>query len=231
MEKKEETEKTYDATKFERPSVTVDIIIFTIKNDDLQVLLVKRGEWPFKGRWAMPGGFVKMKESLDEAAVRELKEETGVENVYLEQLFSFGAPKRDPRTRVITVAYFALIPYEKLKLKATADVVDVNWFSMYDLPELGFDHKEILDYALQRLRYKLEYTNAVANMLPDKFTLTELQRVYEIILDRKLDKRNFRKKILSLNMLKKTAEKRTGAFRPAQLYSFKSKEMKIVEII
>jgi len=228
---KEKIPKGYDVKKYERPSVTVDVIIFTIRKNDLKVLLVKRGVEPFKGSWAIPGGFVRMNESLDDAAIRELKEETGVEDVYLEQLYSFGSPDRDPRTRVITVAYFALVPSKKLRLKATTDAIDVNWFSMYVLPELAFDHREILEYALKRLRYKLEYTNAVASLLPDRFTLTELQRAYEILLDRKLDKRNFRKKILSLGMLKETGGEKRGRFRPAKLYSFKTKELEIVEII
>lgn len=205
--------------------VTVDIVILTVKENDLRMLLVKRKYDPFKGCWAIPGGFVQRGESLEKAALRELNEETGVSDVYLEQLYTFGAPERDPRGRVITAAYFSLVDSTKLKLKATTDVSEVKWFSMYALPEkLAFDHKQILEYALQRLRYKLEYTTVGFQLLPKKFTLTELQRLYEIILSKKLDKRNFRKKINSLNLLKPLNEtKMEGVHRPARLYSFKSK--------
>lgn len=209
--------------QFERPAVTVDIIIFTIVEDDLKVLLVKRKIPPFKGMWAIPGGFVHIDESLDDAARRELQEETSVSDVYLEQLYTFGDPHRDPRTRVITVVYFALVDSEQLNIQAATDAEEVRWFSMYKLPELAFDHKEILDYALERLRNKLNYTTVGFQLLPKKFTLTELQRIYEIILNKKLDKRNFRKKILSMGILKECEGETKiykGYHRPAQLYSF-----------
>ncbi|HWP48429.1 MAG TPA: NUDIX domain-containing protein [Candidatus Limnocylindrales bacterium] len=204
-------------------AVTVDIVIFTILEADLKVLLVKRKIPPFKGMWAIPGGFVRKDESLDHAARRELKEETHVSDVYLEQLYTFGDPHRDPRMRVITVAYFALINSEELNLRASPNVEEVQWFSMYKLPPLAFDHKEILDYALERLRNKLNYTTVGFQLLPEKFTLTELQKVYEIILNKKLDKRNFRKKILSMGILKECEGETKiyrGYHRPAQLYSF-----------
>jgi len=207
----------------DRPLVAVDIIIFTVFEEDLKVLLVKRKILPFKGMWAIPGGFIHMDESLDDAAKRELKEETNVSEVYLEQLYTFGDPHRDPRTRVITVAYFALVSPEKLNLQAATDVEEVRWFSMYKLPDLAFDHKEILDYALERLRNKLNYTTVGFQLLPEKFTLTELQKVYEVILDKKLDKRNFRKKILSMGILRECegeTKMYKGYHRPAQLYSF-----------
>src|SRR6516225_6140030 len=186
----------YDASKFERPSVTVDVVMMSLRQRDLQVLLVKRRSWPFEGMWAIPGGFVNMNESLETAAKRELREETGVEDVYLEQLYTFGDPGRDPRTRVITVVYFALLDSERLQVQAADDAVDARWFSVYDLPPLAFDHSKILDLALTHLRGKLDYTNIAFSLLPEQFTLRELQRVYEIILHhRHLDKRNFRKKI------------------------------------
>lgn len=223
--------KDYDVTKFERPSVTVDVILFTVKNDDLKVLLVKRDVEPFKDMWAIPGGFVRMEESLDEAAKRELLEETNVRDVYLEQLYTFGDPKRDPRTRVITVAYFALVNAEKFKLKASTDVKDVKWFSMFELPKLAFDHKKILDYALKRLRWKLEYTTVAFSLLLEKFTLTHLQNIYEIIFHKKLDKRNFRKKIKSLNLVKETSEYQEDvSHRPAKIYTKNKKIGEIVEI-
>ena len=205
----------------ENPSVTVDIVIFTIKDDDLCVLLIKRKYPPYKGKWAIPGGFVHYNEPLEGAAFRELYEETGVKDVYIEQLYTFGEPKRDPRKRVVTVAYFALIASENLVVRPDTDVSDVRWFSMYDLPKLAFDHKKIISYALKRLRYKIMYTNVAFQLMPEEFTLTELQKAYEVILGKNLDKRNFRKKILSSNLLVKTNGKKVeGRHRPAALYRF-----------
>lgn len=212
----------YDVSVFERPSVTVDVVIFSLVNhNDLQVLLVKRKEAPYKGMWAIPGGFVQMNESLEDAALRELKEETDVANVYIEQLYTFGNPQRDPRTRVITVAYFALVPYDAIIPQAGDDAEETSWFSMFDLPELAFDHAEILEYAITRLRYKLEYTSVGFELLPDEFTLSELQSGYEIILGETLDKRNFRRKILSADIIEETGKKRAdGEGRPAKLYRY-----------
>lgn len=211
----------YDPNKYDRPSVTVDVVMMSLRQGDLHVLLIKRRSWPFEGMWAIPGGFVTMDESLETAAKRELREETGVEDVYLEQLYTFGDPGRDPRTRVITVVYFALLDSERLQVRAADDAVEVDWFSVYDLPALAFDHAKILQYALERLRGKLEYTTIAFSLLSEQFTLRELQRVYEIILHRRLDKRNFRKKILSTGILDDTgAKKMEGTHRPARLYSF-----------
>lgn len=216
-----EKARGYDASKYERPSVTVDVVMMSLRQRDLQVLLIKRRSWPYEGMWAIPGGFVNINESLVDAAKRELQEETGVQDVYLEQLYTFGDPGRDPRTRVITVVYFALLDSARLQVRAADDAVDVGWFSVYHLPELAFDHANILDYALNRLRGKLEYTTIAFNLLPEQFTLRELQRVYEIILHKKLDKRNFRKKILSTGILEDTgAKKMEGTHRPARLYRF-----------
>lgn len=226
---------SYDASKYERPSVTVDMVIFTIRAGDLKVLLIQRGGHPYKGMWAIPGGFVKMDESLEEGAKRELQQETAVQDVFMEQLYTFGDPGRDPRTRVISVAYFALVEANQIKtLQAGSDADHAEWFSMYDLPSLAFDHAKILDYALTRLRYKLEYTNVAFALLPTTFTLTELQHIYEIILHKGLDKRNFRKKILGMEMderpmLKETSEtKMEGSHRPARLYHFMDRVDRIV---
>lgn len=222
-----ESAKTYDLAKYEKPSVTVDIIIFTVESNDLKVLLIKRKSWPFKGMWAIPGGFVGMEEDLEGAAKRELMEETGVKEVYLAQLATFGEPRRDPRTRVITVAYYALISSDHLKLEATTDAADVRWFSVDNIPKLAFDHNTILESALQRIRNKIEYTNIAFQLLPGKFTLTELQKVYEIILGKRLDKRNFRKKVKETGIITPLKETRMeGAHRPAQLFSFKELEQK-----
>ncbi|HEY4688040.1 MAG TPA: NUDIX domain-containing protein [Anaerolineae bacterium] len=200
--------------------VTVDVVIFTLRNDDLQVLLVKRKIAPYAGRWAIPGGFVGLNEPLEDAARRELSEETGVHDVYLEQLYTFGDPRRDPRGRVITVAYFALVP-APLAVQAGSDASDARWWSMYNLPSLAFDHARILEYALTRLRYKLEYTAVGFQLLPPAFTLSELQKAYEIILGVQLDKRNFRRKILEAEIIEETGEYRTGDGRPAMQYRFR----------
>lgn len=199
--------------------VTVDVVIFTIQEGVLKVLLVKRRIDPFIGQFAIPGGFVLEDEDLEQAAARELREETGVSDVYLEQLYSFGKPDRDPRGRVVTVAYFALISADR-KLKAGSDAAEAAWFPMDDLPPLAFDHATILNYALERLRNKLEYTTVGFQLLPEKFTLTELQEVYAAILGKQLDKRNFRRKMSVLKILKPLPEYRRGGQRPAQLYRF-----------
>jgi 8-oxo-dGTP diphosphatase len=202
------------------PAISVDVIIFTLRENDLQVLLVQRKHPPYEGRWAIPGGFVGDKESLEAAARRELKEETGVHDMYLEQLYTFGDPKRDPRGRVITVAYFALAP-SPLAVEAGSDASDARWWSVYQLPKLAFDHNHILRYALQRLRYKLEYTAAGFQLLPETFTLTEIQKAYEIILGEPLDKRNFRRRILEGDIIEETGEMTVSRGRPAKLYRFR----------
>ncbi|MSP13246.1 MAG: NUDIX hydrolase [Chloroflexi bacterium] len=210
----------------ERPAVTVDVVIFTLLDNDLKVLLVKRRSPPFQAMWAIPGGFVKPDESLEDAVRRELVEETGVHDVYLEQLYTFGDARRDPRMRVITVVYFALVSVDKLDVDF--DELDaVTWFSMYTLPTLAFDHEKILKYALQRLRYKLEYTTLGFALLPEEFTLTELQQAYEMILNEKLDKRNFRRKILSTGIVELTDRVRMGDHRPARLYRFAAAELQL----
>ena len=222
----------FKAGKYEKPAVTADMAIFSIIDNDLKILLVKRNVPPFRDMWALPGGFVDVNESLEDAAKRELFEETGVKDVYLEQLYSFGDPKRDPRGRVITVAHFALISADKVRLRAATDVSGVQWCSIKYIPKLAFDHNKIVTYALQRLRWKLEYTTVAYSLLADKFTLTELQNVYEIILGKKFDKRNFRKKILSLGVLKDTKETKTDvSHRPAKLYTFKKKSVEMIEVL
>lgn len=210
---------TYD---YPRPALTVDIVAFSIQNQELCVLLIKRAEEPFAKMWALPGGFVKMDEDLNAAAERELEEETGVQGAYLEQLYTYGAPQRDPRGRVISVAHFALIPSnEPIRPSGGSDASSAQWHPMNDLPPLAFDHLEIVTYALRRLRYKLEYTAVGFELLPEKFTLTELQQTYEIILGEELDKRNFRRRILQAGIIEATPHKRTGEGRPARLYRYR----------
>jgi 8-oxo-dGTP diphosphatase len=199
--------------------VAVDIVIFTIQEGSLKVLLVKRGIPPFKDQLAIPGGFVLPDEDLDHAALRELREETGVSNVYLEQLYSFGEPKRDPRARVISIAYFALISADH-QLNAGTDASEASWWPVQQVPPLAFDHERILTYAVERLRNKLEYTTVGFQLLPSKFTLGELQAVYEVILDKQLDKRNFRRKMAELKLLRPLKEYRSDVGRPAQLFQF-----------
>ena len=204
--------------------VTVDLVIFALRDGELQVLLVRRGVPPFEGQWALPGGFIEAGESLDAAARRELEEETGVRDVYIEQLYTFGDPGRDPRGRVVTIAYYALLTGEQTMPEAGSDAAAVRWWPARDHPVLAFDHERILGYALDRLRTKLEYTTVGFQLLPRKFTLGQLQRVYETILGRELDKRNFRRKMLLLNILKPLNEwAKEGPSRPAQLYRFSAK--------
>lgn len=203
------------------PAVTVDVVIFTIEGTDLKVLLIKRAEKPFVNKWALPGGFLLKGETAEEAAKRILKEKAGVAKVYLEQLYTFDSPARDPRGHVMTVAHFALINKNKINFTGGRGVQAPNFQSIEKLPPLAFDHKKIVDYAVRRLRYKLEYTNVVYSLMPSAFTLSQLQKAHEIILARDLDKRNFRKKFLSLGLIKPTRAKLIGIRqRPAQLYAF-----------
>lgn len=209
--------------RYPHPAVTTDIVIFTIRQDELKILLIKRALPPHRNQWALPGGFIKLEESLEEGAKRELQEETGVTGVYLEQLYTFGRPNRDPRERVITVAYYALIPSDELEPKAASDAENVSWFGLKELPDLAFDHGRILKMAHERLVAKLDYSTIAFQLMPTQFTLSELQQVYEVILREQIDKRNFRKRILSLNLIKETGkERKAGAHRPAKLYSAKN---------
>jgi 8-oxo-dGTP diphosphatase len=202
--------------------VTVDIVVFTVNEQKLKVLLIQRGIPPFKGQYALPGGFVLANETLDAAAFRELGEETGTKNVYLEQLYTFGDPKRDPRGRVVTVAYYALVPTGKSPLLAGTDAASAGWFPVAALPALAFDHGGIIEYAVSRLRNKLEYTSVGFELLPKKFTLTTLQMLHEAILGRMLDKRNFRRKILSTGLLAASKEMEITGRKPARLYAFRN---------
>ena len=205
-----------------RPAVTVDVVIFSLSEGQLRVLLVQRKSPPFVGDWAIPGGFVRLTESLEDAANRKLSEETGLTDVYTEQLFTFGDVNRDPRTRVMTVAYFALVPHSAIELHPGTHESATAWFVVNKLPKLAFDHDEIVEYAHQRLRYKLEYTAVGFQLLPDEFTLTQLQRAYEIVLSEPLDKRNFRRKILAADVIEETGDKTSeGEGRPAKLYRYK----------
>lgn len=210
----------------EKMVVTVNVLIFTIRDNKLQVLLVKRTYEPFADYWACPGGVFGVEESLEDAACRVLAERAGVKNIFLEQLYTFGDPKRDPRERRIGVSYYALISSENIKLTASGKSKDAQWFPINRLPKLAFDHKKIIQYGYERLRSKIGYSNVVFGLMRNKFRLSELQKAYEIILGHELDKRNFRKQMKELDLLAATGEKEMdGAHRPAMLYKFKHKEV------
>lgn len=207
--------------EFPKPNVTVDCVVFGIDDGDLKIILIQRGIEPFEGRWALPGGFVRINETLEEAAIRELKEETGIVKVYLEQLYTFGDVKRDPRGRVITVAYYALVNLFEHQIKVTMDASKAAWFSVSDIPDLAFDHERIIEVASQRLKNKVRYEPIGFELLPNKFTLSQIQNLYEIILEEKLDKRNFRKKILGMDLLIALDEvEEDVSHRAARLYRF-----------
>jgi len=207
-----------------RPAITVDIVIFAMDEEDLQVMLIQRGVAPFAGEWALPGGFVRVDETLDAAAARELREETGLSDLFLEQLYTFGDIRRDPRERVVTVAYYALVNLAGHAVQASTDARRAAWFSVNDVPNLAFDHKQIFEAALDRLRGKVRYQPIGFELLPEKFTLRQLQHLYEIVLNRPLDKRNFRKKVLGMGIIKETNEIETDvAHRAARLFRFDKK--------
>ncbi len=206
-------------------TVTIDCVVFGLDEDDeLKILLIQRAIDPFENRWALPGGFVHIDESLEEAAARELSEETGLHDIFLEQLYTFGDPGRDPRTRVVTVAYYALVNLRDHPVQAASDARNAAWFATDDMPDLAFDHDRILAAALERLRGKIRYMPIGFELLPRKFTLRQLQALYEKILDRRLDKRNFRKKILRMNIIEDLDEiEQDVAHRAARLYRFDKK--------
>lgn len=229
----------YDATKFARPSVTVDVALLTVEDGALRTLLLRRSEPPYRRRWALPGGFVRLDESLDAAAARVLADKTGIHGVFLEQLFTFGAPHRDPRTRVITVAYFALVDAARLTRELGSDTPRDTLLATLEVPwegetggavdalgdgrplSLAFDHAEILGTAVKRVRGKLDYTPIGFQLLPERFTLAELQRVHETILGRPLNKDSFRRRMLASGQLEATGAQREGVdHRPPELYRF-----------
>lgn len=207
------------------PLVAVVVVILTVSDDDLKVLLVHRGLDPFRDYWALPGGLLGEGESLDRAAARKLLDETGVQDVYLEQLYTFGELSRgDEPRRGVAVTYFALVQHGQVRLREQTEW-QPGWHDAFKLPVLAFDNHLVVDYAIRRLRSKLEYTNVAYSLLPRQFTLSELQQVYEAILDREMDKRNFRRRMLSLGIIKPAGGTRMeGAHRPAQLFTFTRRE-------
>ena len=215
--------------------LAVDTALFTINNGELEVLLmpVVRPPHYTKNFWGLPGGLIKPHETAEVAATRHLKEKGGVDHkIYSEQLYTFSNPERDPRGRVVSVAYLGLAPHDELCKEFKKSNHNAKWFSLNKLPKLAFDHKKIIYVARERLKGKLTYTTIAHALLPKYFTLSDLQNIYDIILERKLDKRNFRKKILSLHLLKKTAKmRRDGAMRPAQLFQFIEERTRIKDIL
>ncbi|NJK51858.1 MAG: NUDIX hydrolase [Leptolyngbyaceae cyanobacterium SU_3_3] len=210
---------TYD---YPRPALTVDCVVFGLDDQNiLKVLLIQRKIPPFQDQWALPGGFVQMDESLEDAARRELQEETGVAGVFLEQLYTFGDLGRDPRDRVVSVAYYGLVNLTEYPIQAATDAKNTAWFPVASPPSLAFDHPQILATALTRLQGKVRYQPIGFELLPAKFTLTQIQKLYETVLGQPLDKRNFRKKLLKMGLLTPLAEVQTGvAHRAAKLYQF-----------
>ncbi len=204
--------------------LTVDAVVFGYEEGNISILLIKRKYEPFKGKWAIPGGFVKNEESLEEAVQRELQEETGVQINYLEQLYTFGETNRDPRGRVVSVAYFGLVRPNAFKIEASTDAADVQWFHMNELPEISFDHKTILETAIKRLKGKITYEPIGFELLDQKFPFSDLEKLYTTLLGRPVDRRNFRKKIIGLNILDELDEKVSkGSGRPANLFQFNQK--------
>jgi 8-oxo-dGTP diphosphatase len=207
--------------EYPRAALAVDCVVFGLDETDLKVLLIQRKLPPFPHSWALPGGFVRLDETLDEAAQRELQEEAGISELYLEQLYTFGDLVRDPRERVVTVAYYALAKLSDHRIRAATDAMGVGWFALDDLPKLAFDHIDIVTRAHERLRGKVRYAPIGFELLPPRFSLTQLQRLYEIVLGAALDKRNFRKKILAMDLIVPTDELEQGVrHRAARLYRF-----------
>ena len=206
---------------YARPALTTDCVVFGLDQDDLKILLIQRALPPFENEWALPGGFIQVGEDIDTCARRELEEETGLKNIFLEQLATIGTPDRDPREHVVTVAYYALVNLIEHPPTAATDARNAAWFAFDDLPPLAFDHQKILKLARERLRGKLRYQPIGFELLPKKFTLTQLQHLYELILQEPLDKRNFRKKVTKLGILAETNEvEQDVARRAARLYRF-----------
>jgi len=206
---------TYD---YPHPAVASDIAVFTLRRAALHVLLIERGGDPFRGAWALPGGFLQPDEELDACARRELKEETGVDADVLLHFGNFSAPARDPRERVISVAYLALLPSDELRLEASTDAAQARWFPVDDLPPLAFDHPEILRGALAALSVEARRVAPLFALLPPRFTLSQLQAAYEAVTGDDAEKRNFRKMVATLGCVRETEDFAHGAHRPARLY-------------
>jgi 8-oxo-dGTP diphosphatase len=212
--------------KFRMPTLTMttDIVIFSIRDDRLEILLIQRGNPPYQGKWALPGGLVEEDEDLDVCAHRELEEETKVTNVPIEQLHTFGAPHRDPRGRLVTVAYYTLVRPDRLHPEAASDATNVRWFAVDALPSLAFDHAKIIAMARRRLRARLDESADAFGFLPKTFTLDELRRVHEIVGGERLDSREFRRRVLALELIEETQNAQAGTRRPVRLYRARKRQ-------
>jgi 8-oxo-dGTP diphosphatase len=218
-------------TEIARPKVAVDTVLFAIEGDRLKCYLVQLTAGTAAGRWAFPGGLVRVGETLDEAARRELEDAASLRDLYLEQLFSFGDPSRDPGAHVVSVGYLGLIDDAGAASSCSRKYAAGRWFEVARLPALAYDHSVIADYALRRLKSKLEYTNIACTLLPPTFTFAELEELYATVLERPLDRRNFRRRIMAMGLLKRRPEKRRGAHRPAALYAFRQRSVQAIEML
>ncbi len=208
------------------PALAVDTMIFAIRKGELCVLLIQIGQGPYQGKWALPGGIVQIDETLDQAAQNVLAKKAGIKGIHMEQLYTFSRIDRDVRVRVVSVAYFALVDSDGFSVETMEYYSAIEWKVVKKIPRMAFDHAEMIQYGVERLRSKIEYSNIVYGLLPKEFTLTEMQDVYEAIIGHAIDKRNFRKKIISLNILAETEKERTGLKnRPAKLYRFKKRQL------
>ena len=214
--------------EYPHPAVTTDCVVFGFDGETLNLLLINRGIEPYKGCWALPGGFMKMDETAEEGALRELQEETGVKDIYIEQLQAFSTVNRDPRERVITITFLAFVRQEKYEVIAGDDAAKAQWFPINELPELAFDHKKIITVALDKLRWKMTYEPLAFRLLNKSFTITQLQTVYEVVFDKKFDRRNFHKKMTTTGYLKPTDQLLRSNGRPSQLYTFDEKKYREV---
>lgn len=214
-----------------RPKVAVDTVLFAIDAAQVKCYLVRLRWGPGRGKWAFPGGLVREGEMLDDAARRELSQSTGLEECYIEQLFSFGDPNRDPKAHVVSVAYLALIDQTSAVHSCSQKYANGQWFEVTRLPHLAYDHAEIAEYAVRRLKSKLEYTNIACNLLPATFTFAQLEELYGIVLGRALDRRNFRRRIMAMNLLSRLPLQRRGSHRPAALYSFQQRGLQVIEML
>lgn len=206
--------------EYPHPAVTADAVVFGFDGKSLNLLLINRGIEPYKGSWALPGGFININETAEDGALRELKEETGVEDIYLEQFHTFTAVDRDPRERVMTIAFLAFIRQDDYSVVAGDDAAKAQWYPVNQLPKLAFDHKEIIQIALDKLRWKIMYEPLVFHLLNETFTMTQLQTIYEAVIGKELDRRNFNKKMLQLGYVVPTEVRVQGVGRPGTLYMF-----------
>jgi 8-oxo-dGTP diphosphatase len=219
------------ARRHARPKVAVDTVLFAIDARQVKCYLVHLRLGPAAGKWAFPGGLVREGEMLNEAARRELRQSTGLDDCYIEQLFSFGDPNRDPKAHVVSVAYMALIDRASAVHSCSQKYANGQWFGMTGLPDLAYDHAEIAEYAMRRLKSKLEYTNIACNLLPPTFTFAQIEELYAIVLGRALDRRNFRRRIMAMNLLNRLPLERRGNHRPAALYSFRQRSLQVIEML